>query len=122
MKLRFNEKVSINLRLPTIIPEITLPPFMFISLIENAFKHGVSYKDESYINIELSISKKYLSLNVENSKTEKNQISDFSGIGLENTRKRLELLYGENYTLDITDKTDLFSVKLSIPLTNGTTA
>ena len=116
MKLRFNERVRIRLNLPSAIPDVTLPPFIFISLIENAFKHGISYKDQSFINIDLSLRKENLLLVVENSKTEKNLINEFSGIGIENTRKRLELLYGDNYNLEITDSKDLFTVNLSIPL------
>jgi hypothetical protein len=54
MKLRFNERVKIVLNLPTIIPERTIPPFLFTSLIENAFKHGISYREESFIDIDLT--------------------------------------------------------------------
>jgi hypothetical protein len=116
MKLRFNEKVKITLNLPGTIPEKTIPPFIFTSLIENAFKHGISYKDESFINIDLIIGKERLLLIVKNSKTEKNKIDEFSGIGIENTRKRLELLFGNDYHLDIIDNINLFTVNLSIPL------
>jgi LytS/YehU family sensor histidine kinase len=116
MKLRFNEKVIITLNLPTSIPEKTIPPFIFTSLIENAFKHGISYKGESFINIDMTIDEEHLLLVVKNSKSENNQIDDFSGIGIDNTRKRLELLYGKNYHLDIIDNKDLFTVNLSIPL------
>jgi hypothetical protein len=116
MKLRFNEKVSITLNLPSSIPEKTIPPFIFTSLIENAFKHGISYRDESFINIDLTIGDERLLLVVKNSKTDQNQIKDFSGIGIDNTRKRLELLFGDNYNMDIIDNKDLFTVNLSIPL------
>jgi hypothetical protein len=116
MKLRFNERVRISLNLPDIIPDKTIPPFIFISIIENAFKHGISYKDESFINIDLILSKENLLLTVRNSKTDQGRINDFSGIGIENTRKRLELLFGNNYSMDIIDKDNLFTVNLSIPL------
>jgi LytS/YehU family sensor histidine kinase len=116
MKLRFNDKVKITFNLPTSIPEKTIPPFIFTSLIENAFKHGISYKDESFINIDMTIGEEQLLLVVKNSKSENIQINDFSGIGIDNTRKRLELLYGKNYHLDIIDNVDLFTVNLSIPL------
>jgi LytS/YehU family sensor histidine kinase len=116
MKLRFNSKVVIILNIPQVIPDKTIPPFLFTSLIENAFKHGVSYVDESFINIDLTIADGRLLLVVKNSKTEKKLIDKFSGIGIENTRKRLELLYGKNYYLDIFDNKDFFTVNLSIPL------
>jgi two-component sensor histidine kinase len=116
MRLRFNEKVRITLNVPESIPEKLIPPFIFISLIENAFKHGISYQDESFINIDLTTGNERLLLIVRNSKTDKGRIEEFSGIGLENTRKRLELLYGKTYTMDIIDNKDIFTVNLSIPL------
>ena len=116
MKLRFNEKVIITLNIPETIPAKTIPPFIFTSLIENAFKHGISYKDESFINIDLIIGDDRLLMVVKNSKTDNSQLKDFSGIGIENTKKRLDLLYGNKYHLDIVDNKDLFTVNLSIPL------
>jgi hypothetical protein len=116
MKLRFNDKVSITFKLPESLPDKTIPPFIFTSLVENAFKHGISYMDESFINIDMTISDEKLHLTVKNSKADQNQIKEYSGIGIENTRKRLELLFGNKYTLEIIDNKDLFTVNLSIPL------
>jgi hypothetical protein len=116
MKLRFNENVLITLNLPVTIPEKVIPPFIFTSLIENAFKHGISYQDKSFIDIDLSIIGDRLILIVKNSKTDQYQIKEYSGIGIENTKKRLDLLYGKSYHLDIIDNKDLFTVTLSIPL------
>ena len=116
MKLRFSEKVRIDLNLPGIIPEAAIPPFLFTSFIENAFKHGISYKSESFIAIDLILGKERLLFVVKNSKTDKSHINEFTGIGIENTRKRLALLYGNDYHLDIIDNVDLFTVNLSIPL------
>ena len=116
MRLRFNEKVSIKLNLPTQIPDKTLPPFLFTSIIENAFKHGISYKDESFIHIDMVIGSNRLLFTVKNSKTDNSQKNDFSGIGVENTRKRLDLIYADKYHLDIIDSENLFTVNLSIPL------
>lgn len=116
MKLRYSAKVKINLNLPASIPEKTIPPFLFLSLIENAFKHGISYKEESFIDIDFGIGENRLLLVVKNSKTDKNTSKEFSGIGIENTRKRLALLFGNNFHLDIIDGEDLFTVNLSIPI------
>lgn len=116
MKIRYSTKVKIDLKLPDTIPEKTIPPFLFLSLIENAFKHGISYKDESFIDIDFSIGENRLLLVVKNSKPGKNQLKEYSGIGIENTRKRLALLFGNNYHLDVIDGEDLFTVNLSIPL------
>jgi hypothetical protein len=116
MKLRYSEKVKINLNLPGTVPDASIPPFLFTSFIENAFKHGISYKNESFITIDLTFGNERLLFAVKNSKTDKSHINEFSGIGIENTRKRLALLYGNNYHLDVIDNEDLFTVNLSIPL------
>jgi hypothetical protein len=116
MQLRFSEKVKITLNLPPAVPDISIPPFLFISFIENAFSHGISYKDESFITIDLVLGKDRLLFVVKNSKTDNIRMKDFSGIGIENSRKRLELLYADKYHLDIINNEDLFTVNLSIPL------
>jgi hypothetical protein len=116
MRLRFDESVIITLKLPESVPDRNIPPFIFTSLIENAFKHGVSYKDKSFINIELITDNERLLLIIENSKTCNSRSDKYSGIGIENTRKRLDLLFGDNYEMNIKDSMDLFTVSLSIPL------
>jgi hypothetical protein len=116
MKLRFSEKVRITLTLPGSIPDVSIPPFLFVSFIENAFKHGISYTNESFITIDLILGKERLLFEIKNSKAEKIQMNEFSGLGIENTRKRLELLYGNDCRLDIFDNEDLFIVNLSVPL------
>jgi len=116
MKLRFNEKVKITFNIPSVIPEKTIPPFLFTSIIENAFKHGISYQQESFIKIDMIIGHERLLFIVKNSRTDRIKIKEYSGIGLENTRKRLALIYDKNYHLDIIENEDLFTVNLSIPL------
>jgi hypothetical protein len=116
MKLRFSDKVKISLNIPDLIPDKPLPPLIFTSLIENAFKHGISYKNESFINIDLVFGEDRLLLVVKNSKQEDGPADEYSGIGIENTRKRLTLLYDNSYHLDIIDSKNLFIVNLSIPI------
>jgi hypothetical protein len=116
MKLRYNEKVKITLDLPGDIPDKPVPPLLFTSLIENAFKHGISYREESFINIDLAFGNDRMLLVVKNSKTHDSKKDEFSGIGIGNTKKRLDLLYGSEYHLDILDTKDQFIVNLSIPV------
>jgi hypothetical protein len=114
MKLRYTDKVNIKLYLPELIPDIQIPPLLFISFLENAFKHGISYQQDSYINFSLQVNEKEIECLIANSNCQ--QTSNEQGIGLDNVRKRLNLLYPENYTLKIDSSADEFSVLLIIPL------
>jgi hypothetical protein len=115
MKLRYSKKVRISLDLPLSIPDKSIPPLIFTSLLENAFKHGISYSTESFIEIELTVIGDILYFRIANSKIP--QESDLiSGIGIENTRKRLDLLFGERYTFETIDEGTVFITNLKIPV------
>jgi len=116
MKLRFSDKVKISLQIPGQLPDKSIPPLLFTSLLENAFKHGISYHNESFIHIELSFTEDKLRFEIRNSNPKYESDDSASGIGIENTRKRLDLIYKDNYTLDIIDIENVFIVNLSIPI------
>ena len=118
MSLRYSDKVKITLDLPADLPDKQIPPLLFTSLLENAFKHGISYRHPSYIDVALSVSENQVCFYIRNSKTDREPVSDplTSGIGIENTRKRLDLLYGSGYLLNIENEMDYFSVTLKFPL------
>ena len=119
MKLRYTDKVKINFIANTYNPKVEIPPLLFTSLIENAFKHGISYLEDSFINIELSTTETSLNFQISNSIAPLNEAKkdrSNSGIGLENTRKRLDLLYDENYEMNIIRENSIFSINLKLPL------
>ncbi|HLN19445.1 MAG TPA: histidine kinase [Bacteroidales bacterium] len=116
MKLRYSKDVRITLSIPDEIPDRSIPPLLFISLLENAFKHGISYMKESFVQIELSFESNRMHLTIINSKNTEKAKDPLAGIGIENTRKRLDLLYKENYSLYITDREKIFITNLIIPL------
>lgn len=116
MKLRYPGGVRITLSIPDLIPDKSIPPLLFISLIENAFKHGISYLHESFIDIELTFASDSLNLTIINSKSDRNESLSESGIGMLNTRKRLDLLFKERYALEVTDTGKLFVTSLTIPI------
>ncbi|MBK7028531.1 MAG: histidine kinase [Bacteroidales bacterium] len=118
MQLRHSEEVDVKILIPDQIPDIKIPPMLFISLLENAFKHGVSYPMKSYIYFELQFHDNSLVCNIRNSKHKKaaNQFDEYSGIGLENIRKSLDLLYEKDYELVISDNEIDFGVNLTIPV------
>lgn len=119
MQLRVDESVSISLEVPEKIEDIDLPPLLFISFIENAFKHGVSYRDKSSLTFRLHQhhhSLEFISVNTKSAFSDQRTSKNHGGIGLENTKKRLQLLYGDNYQLDISNNDKEFSVRLVIPV------
>jgi hypothetical protein len=116
MKLRYTDQVEINIRFPEDIPDVQVPPLLFISFLENAFKHGVSYRHKSFIRFSVRVAGNKLEYEITNSKFEVKSAQSENGIGLENVKKRLRLLYNDDYTLTICDEKEKFKVLLIIPV------
>ena len=115
MKLRYTDKVRISVDVPASLPNKDVPPLMFITFVENAFKHGVSYRQESFIDIAMAIASDHLTFTCVNSRIPKEE-DKHGGVGLANVRQRLDLIYGQNYQLDIRDEQTSYTVKLTLPL------
>lgn len=118
MKRRIADGVVIDVKIPDKVKDISLPPLLFISFIENAFKYGISYKNKSFIKIELMlISNKELLFTCANSKIKSEQVeTPDSGIGLKNIKKRLDLLFNDTYSLLIDDTENEYKIILKIPV------
>ena len=103
MQLRLNEKVSLKVDLPEEPPPLLIPPLLFIPVIENAFKHGVSYREDSFIEIEMKTKRDELVFRTRNSLVAGNgeKPEEHTGIGLDNVRKRLNLLFPGTHRLRI---------------------
>lgn len=94
MKLRVSDKTTVNYNFPEQETGIQVAPLLYISLIENAFKHGVSASQESSILIDVTINEKTVVFHIENGNfPKKTADKSGSGIGLPNIEKRLKLLY-----------------------------
>lgn len=116
MKLRFSEKVDIGLNIPDEIPNRKIPPLLFTSFVENAFKHGVSYQDHSFIDVGFEFEEDKLHFEIRNSIHKDSSMNEASGIGVENSVKRLDLIYDNNYTLNFNDSESVFILNLTIPI------
>ena len=101
MKLRVGRNTVVNTHFSIQNPQMEIAPLLFISIIENAFKHGVSSNKPSHIIIRMEQHDDKLSFECRNSNYPK-AATDRSGkgIGIENTRRRLNLLYPDRYTWD----------------------
>ena len=115
MKLRCNEKTTVETELQQPPKSGQIAPLLFISLIENAFKHGVNSRKESFIRIRFGAQGEQLVFTCENSyypKTEMDRIG--SGIGLENLKRRLELTYPDCYQYVQELRGDIYFVQITL--------
>ncbi len=101
-KIRYGERLDVQMCIVNDVRGVQVPPLLFLPLVENAFKHGVSNAvEESWIHIDISLKKRVLMFKIENSLcAEKAEMNGFgNGLGLDNLRKRLEILYPDNFEL-----------------------
>ncbi|MBO4633816.1 MAG: histidine kinase [Bacteroidales bacterium] len=115
MALRCNELTTVTKDLQVPQGHVEVAPLLFISLIENAFKHGINARYPSFVKVSMRMEGEQLLFRCENSLFEK-QGSDHigSGIGLENMKRRLELLYPGRYTYSQQSDTDTYRVEVTI--------
>ena len=118
MKLRIGAKTRLNVNFPAEYNNLMIPYLLFVSIIENAFKYGISVQEESYVNISLECLKNNILFKCENGLPESNNVPVFesTGIGLENLKKRLSLLYPGRHELKIDRTKNKFEVNLIIQL------
>jgi len=118
MRIRYDEDIlEIGTKYPDNMENIYVPSFLFLSFIENAFKHGINLNIRSLILISFSIEYEQLKFNVINNRWDKTTSqTETTGIGLENVRKRLDLIYEDKYTLDIQSSDTFYIVTLKLPL------
>lgn len=117
MRLKTSEKVEISCNIPELLPDKNIPPLIFTSLIENAFKHGVSLKEKSYIHIDfLCPDTDQFSCYIVNSNHSTKNRDSHKGIGLENTKRRLDIEFPSAYRLDINNSEKEYTVILTIPI------
>ncbi|MGE5418874.1 MAG: sensor histidine kinase, partial [Chloroflexota bacterium] len=117
MKLRMSDKVSLKVNFPDTYDDVSIPPLLFIPFIENSFKHGISYRNNSFIDIVLFATDGKIDFRCTNSIVAGHTEDDQPGIGLENIRKRLNLLFPGSHTLTINRGNDEFEVILQIKVT-----
>nr|WP_315150315.1 histidine kinase [uncultured Flavobacterium sp.] len=116
-KLRF-ENVEVNINLESNIDEIKVPPLLFISLIENAFKHGGQNNNRLKMKINCKVIDDYLRFEIINNFVLSPNFKNSKGIGLTNTKKRLKLIFKNNYSIENQVKFNYYIIRLQIPIYN----
>lgn len=117
-KMRLTEKTSIDFTINGDPLGRQIAPLLLLPFVENAFKYGISTRECSPIRILLDIKDESLYFSITNHKHYNTtlKMADNTGIGISNTKRRLDLLYPGRYELIINDKSNEFTVHLNIPV------
>ena len=115
-KLRYGDRVQSEIRIDGDIDDVMVPPLIFLPFIENCFKHGVKKEGDIKVDIDFAVGDKFLYFSVENTLGDDKEYMSKHGIGIENVKRRLELLYGRKYQLETIRSEQTFKVLLTIPL------
>jgi two-component system, LytTR family, sensor kinase len=113
-KLRIPGQTKVIFQFNNNRPGVTIAPLLFIPLVENAFKYGISSRVETTIFIELAIKDNFIEFRTFNKKISHPGNFESTHIGLKNIENRLKLLYPDNYVLNIANNEDDFTVYLKI--------
>lgn len=119
-RLRYGDNLIAEINITGNIQGKVIPPLILMPFVENSFKHGSNYKNGNIpISINLSINGNVLYFSVKNSKSRNSSSPEQksrSGIGIQNTLRRLELLYDKNFNLDIIEDEQSYKISLKITL------
>lgn len=114
-KLRLNAKTILDFSVKGQPEGIRIAPLILMTFVENAFKYGVSNHRESVIRIAVEVGGKDIQFFCQNRIIERKRDDDRTGVGILNTKKRLDLLYSDSYDLGIRNDGEVFTVNLKLP-------
>lgn len=116
-KLRYGDRLDVAFTTSDDTRGLAISPLLLLPFVENSFKHGVSEQlDQCWINIHVHVDNNHFTFQVSNSRTSKEE-NGFGGLGMDNVRKRLQLLYPTSHSLKIIEENEIYVVKLELTLT-----
>jgi len=118
-KIRSGEQLSIEISKQGEVNGQMIAPLLLITFLENAFKHGAKGSSgNTFIKLDIKVEKNKLNFMVENNKGLVDEVNtgDHNGLGLENVKRQLELLYPGKHLLNIKDQPERFIVALQLSL------
>jgi len=116
-KIRSDSRAKLFFNVTGDMHGFLIAPMLLLPLVENSFKHGVKGSpDKSYISIDINVQQSSFSFTIENNKGVIDEIenTEYKGIGIENVRRRLSMIYPENHEFIVTDTDLFFRVELKI--------
>ena len=114
MQLRLTDKTTVRVDFPKEVPQLTIAPLLFISLVENAFKHGVSATEATELSFSLRVEENKVLFRSENTIIPKQESLYSSGIGIHNLKKRLRLLYPAKHQYTVEERDGKYIAQLTI--------
>ncbi len=116
-RLRFKDKVEAELDITGTIDDVKVPPLLLLSFVENCFKHGMKGNDKLKIMMSFEmLNNEYLKFTLTNNFNPDVLSVENNGIGNENAKRRLNLLFSNNYVLDTSVEGDVYKLFLKIPV------
>ncbi|WP_252723853.1 sensor histidine kinase [Winogradskyella psychrotolerans] len=115
-QMRFNDTLEVNFSDKSCSENIEIAPMLYLPFVENSFKHGQIIDGKLTIDMTFKCKNNTIYFNIKNSHSKTGTIQ--SGIGLDNIKKRLELLYKNQFNLNIIENDDFFEVELKLSLIN----
>jgi LytS/YehU family sensor histidine kinase len=116
-KLRKDENYSVEFNCSPEVKGFSIEPLLLIPFVENAFKH-ISHKtgETNFVKLDINRSNGHFNFSIENSKDAEKTTELHGGIGLNNVKRRLELLYPAKHELSINDKENIYQVDLKLKI------
>jgi two-component system LytT family sensor kinase len=114
-KIRYGNRAFVDFEVNGLISDQRIVPLLLIAFIENAFKHGVANDPATPISIAMDVKPGHLSFKMQNKKHRFNKDA-VGGIGLNNVKRRLDLLYPDKYQMNIDDGLEFYTIELSLDL------
>ncbi|KAB1067579.1 histidine kinase [Tamlana haliotis] len=115
-RIRFNDAVEAEMDITGDIEEICVPPLLLLSFVENCFKHGMKQNDKLKINMSFKVlNSGFIEINIINNFNPNVINTETNGIGNQNAKRRLNLLFANNYVLESTVEGNLYKLYLKIP-------
>lgn len=116
-KIRYGNRLELHLDLPDHTDELYVTPLLLLPLVENSFKHGASSMlDQPWINMQVSLNGNRMHMKLVNGKAGVPQPAKSSGIGIQNVRTRLALLYPGKHEFNVTNEEEVFILNMKVEL------
>ncbi len=114
-QLRLTDNCDLQVRTSKVDKSMKISPLLFLPFVENAFKHGTHPMNPCFVHIRIDVDDEHIIFHVSNSIIRNRKVVK-THIGLENTLRRLELIYPERHVIDMKNDNDIFSVDLKIKI------